>query len=153
MRKRAPARVSYQDDFLILYPIYMTTGSFYISLFEGKHFMWIKYVWFIIANIKHALPVPVQWQTNFTPQQVVVSRLDDTVARFCTGVKFLPCYNNQGELTLEWLLPAWWYHVDKCRALRGNRSELAPGQKFPQGHVNMHPLRVYTMENCGRFVK
>ena len=35
MRKLAPARISYQDDFLILYPIYMITGSFYISLFEG----------------------------------------------------------------------------------------------------------------------
>ena len=35
MRKLPPARVSYQDDFLILYPVYMITGSFYISLFEG----------------------------------------------------------------------------------------------------------------------
>ena len=35
MRKLAPARVSYRDDFLILYPVYMMTGSFYISLFEG----------------------------------------------------------------------------------------------------------------------
>ena len=35
MRKFAPARVSYWDDFLILYPVYMMTGSFHISLFEG----------------------------------------------------------------------------------------------------------------------
>ena len=56
---------------------------------------------FKIANIKHVLPVLVHWQTDFTPQRVVVSRLDDTVARFCTGVKFLPCCNNQGELTLK----------------------------------------------------
>ena len=35
MRKLALARISYQDDFLILYPIYMITGSFYITLFEG----------------------------------------------------------------------------------------------------------------------
>ena len=31
---------------------------------------------------------------------VVHSRLHDTIARCLTGVKFLPRYNNQGELTL-----------------------------------------------------
>ena len=35
MRKLAPARVSHQDDFLISYRVYMMTGSFHISLFEG----------------------------------------------------------------------------------------------------------------------
>ena len=35
MRKLAPARVSYRHDFLISYRIYMMTGSFHISLFEG----------------------------------------------------------------------------------------------------------------------
>ena len=35
MGKFAPARVSYRDDFLILYPVYKMTGSFHISLFEG----------------------------------------------------------------------------------------------------------------------
>ena len=33
-RKLAPARVSYQDDFLISYRVYMMTGPFRISLFE-----------------------------------------------------------------------------------------------------------------------
>ena len=37
-------------------------------------------------------------QTDFTPKRVVVSRLHDTVARFHTGMKFLPRYNNRGEL-------------------------------------------------------
>ena len=35
MRKLAPVQVSYRDGFLILYCIYMMTGSFHISLFEG----------------------------------------------------------------------------------------------------------------------
>ena len=35
MRKLAPARVSYRHDFLISYHVYMMTGSFHISLFEG----------------------------------------------------------------------------------------------------------------------
>ena len=34
MRKLAPARVSYRDDFLISYRVYMMTGSFHISLFD-----------------------------------------------------------------------------------------------------------------------
>ena len=35
MRKLAPARVSYRDDFLISYRVYIMTESFHISLFEG----------------------------------------------------------------------------------------------------------------------
>ena len=35
MRKLAPARVSYQDDFVILYHVYMLTGPFPIFLVEG----------------------------------------------------------------------------------------------------------------------
>ena len=35
MRKPAPARVSYRDDFLISYRVYTMTGSFHVSLFEG----------------------------------------------------------------------------------------------------------------------
>ena len=30
----------------------------------------------------------------------------------------------------------WWYHVNKCRAMRGNRSELTPARKSPRCHVN-----------------
>ena len=35
----------------------------------------------------------------------------------------------------------WWYHVNKCRAMTGNRSELTPGRvhsvrKSPRCHVN-----------------
>ena len=50
MRKLTPARISYQDDFLILYPIYMITGSFYISLFEGT--LHVNKIC-VIQNCKH----------------------------------------------------------------------------------------------------
>ena len=30
----------------------------------------------------------------------------------------------------------WRYHVNKCRPMRGNQSELAPGRKSPRCHVN-----------------
>ena len=43
---------------------------------------------------------------------------------------------------LGWLAPAWhfwWYHVNKYRALRWNRSELAPARKSSRCHVNTPP--------------
>ena len=77
----------------------------------------------------HALPVPVHQQTDFTPKLVVISRLHDTVTGLHTGLKSSPQYNNitgvnsrQGDSCQHDIL--WWYHVNKCRALRGNRSEL-----------------------------
>ena len=30
----------------------------------------------------------------------------------------------------------WWYHVNKCRAMRGNQSELALARKFPRCQIN-----------------
>ena len=142
MRKLAPARVSYRHDFLISYRLYMMTGLFHISLFEGTLHVDKMHVWFKIANITHALPVPVYRQTDFTPKRVVVSCLHDTVARFRTGVKFSPRCDNRSEPRPRPLAPAWlfdflwWDHVNKCRAMRGNRSELAASRKSPRCHVN-----------------
>ena len=56
MRKLAPARVSYRDDFFISYRVYIMTESFHISLFEGTLHVEIR---FKITNITHALPVSV----------------------------------------------------------------------------------------------
>ena len=58
-RKLAPARDSHWDDFLISYRVYMMTGSFHILLFNGTFHVDKIHVWFKIANITHALPVPV----------------------------------------------------------------------------------------------
>ena len=129
MRKLAPARVSYRDDFFISYRVYMTTGSFHILLFEGTLHVDKIHVRFKIANIAHALPVPVYRQTDFTPKRVVVSRLHDTVARFRTGVKFSPPNSRRHDIL-------WWYHVNKCRATRGNRSEQTTSRRSPRCHVN-----------------
>ena len=88
MRKLAPARVSHWDDFLISYRVYMMSGSSHILSYNGTFHVDKIQVCFKIANITHALPVPVYRQTDFAPKWVVVSRLDDTVARFRIGVKF-----------------------------------------------------------------
>ena len=92
------------------------TGSFRILLFEGTLHVDKIHVRFKMANITHALPVPVYRQTDFTPKRVVVSRLHDTVARFRTGVKFSPRYNNRGDSRRHDIL--WWYHVNKCRGTK-----------------------------------
>ena len=134
MRKLAPARVSYRDDFLTWCRRYMMTGSSHISLFEGPLHVDEIHVWFKLVNITHALPVPVYRQTDVTSKRVVVSRLHDTAARFRSGVKFSPRYKNRGDSRRHAIL--WWYHVNKYRAMRGNRSELALGRKSPRCHVN-----------------
>ena len=117
MRKLTPARVSYRDDFLILYQVYIMTESFHISLFEGTLHVDKIQVWFKIAHITRALPIPVYRQTDFTPKRVVVLRLHDTVARFLTGVKFSPRYNNPVELTPGWLTLAWHFVVVSCKQI------------------------------------
>ena len=101
--KNKTGRVSYWDDFLISYRVYMMTGSFHILLFEGTLHIDKIHMWFKIANITQALLVPVYWQTDFTlffKKCVVILCLHDTVVRFRTGVNFSPWYNNRGELTL-----------------------------------------------------
>ena len=73
-------------------------------------------------------PIPLQngclFRINFTWY----------IARFCTGVNFLPRYNNRGDSQRHVIL--WWYHVNKCRAMRGNQSDLARMRKLPRCHVN-----------------
>ena len=91
MRKLVPARVSHQDDFFVSYHVYVMTGwSFHISIFQGTLHVDQIHMRFKIANIVHALPVPVYQQTDFTPKCVVSLCLHDTIARFRTRVKFSP---------------------------------------------------------------
>ena len=129
MRKLATERVSYWDIFFISYRVYIMTGSFHISLLAGTlHFDKI-HVRFKIANIIHAPPVPVYQQTNFTPKRLVVSHFHDTILSTTTGVN-----SCRGDSRRHDIL--WCYHVNKCRAMRGNPSELTLERKSPRCHVN-----------------
>ena len=92
-------------------------GYFTSRLFEGTLHVDKMHVWFKIANITHALPVPVYRQTDFTPKRVVVSCLHDTVARFRTGVKFSPRCENRSKLTPGRLAPAWLFVVVSCKQM------------------------------------
>ena len=152
MRKLTPARVSYRDDFLILYRVYIMTESFHISLFEGTLHVDKIQVWFKIANITRALPIPVYWQTNFTPKRVVISCLHDTAVRFCTRVKFLPQYKNRGERPLEWLPLAWHFVLVSCKQIysyerepewtrifhKGSNKSAKPEQQMISTSTNSH---------------
>ena len=108
------------------------TGSFHISLFEGTRHVDKIHVWFKIANITHVLPVPDYQQTDFTPKCVVVSRLHDTVNEpewISHPGKTTRVNSRRGDSRRHDIL--CWYHVNKCRAIRGNRSELTPAWKLP----------------------
>ena len=103
MRKLAPARVLYRDDFVISYDVdWVIPYHVYIKT-KSKSQTWRPSS---LTKITHALPVPVYLLTDFTPKRVVVSRLHDTAAKSGTGVKFSPRCENRGELTPERLVPA-----------------------------------------------
>ena len=131
--------------FLISYRVYMMTGSFHITLFEGTLHVDKIHEWFKIANITHALPIPVYRQTDFTPKRVVHSRLHDTVARnscpgTTTGVN--PC---RGDSCRHDIL--WWYHINKYRVMRGNRRWTRTRAKVALTSCK-HPLRLSFLILC-----
>ena len=61
MRKLVPARVSYRDDFLISYRVYLMTESFHIALFESTLYVDKIHVWFEIANITRQNKSPLHF--------------------------------------------------------------------------------------------
>ena len=90
----------------------------FISLYLKVHFM----LRFKITNITHALPVPVYQQTDFTPKCVLhMMPLRDFVPEWnsrpgaTTGVS-----SRRGDS--RWHDIFWWYHVNKFRIMRWNRS-------------------------------
>ena len=77
MGKLAPARVSYRDDFVISYHVYMMTGFFHhptSNVLKLTKPSWIDKD-YVCATRSFYL------QTDFTPKRVVVSRLHDTFAK------------------------------------------------------------------------
>ena len=113
------------------------TGSFHFSLFEGTLHIDKIHVWFKIANITHALPVPVCRlisHRHVRSFRVYMIPLRDFVPEWnsqpgtTTGVN-----SRRGDSRRHDIL--WWYHENKCRAMRGNRSEFASARMSPRCHV------------------
>ena len=136
MRKLAPARVSHWDDFLISSRVYMMTGSFHILLFNGTFHVDKIRVWFKIANITHAPPVPcASFRVFMIPLRDFVPEWNSRPGAR-TGVN-----SRRGDSRRHNIL--WWYHENKYRAMGGNRSELAPGRKSPRCRVNTPSVTVW----------
>ena len=135
MRKLASAQVSYRDDFS--YRVYMITVSFHILLFDGTLHVDKMHVWFKIANVTHALPVPdrpISHRNAWSFRVYIIPFRDflqvwNSRPGTTTGVN-----SPRGDSRRQDILG--WYHVNKCRAMRGNRSELAPARTSPWCHVN-----------------
>ena len=150
MRKLTPVRVSYWDDFLISYYVYMMTGSFHITLFEGTLHDDKIHVWFKIANITHALPVPVYRQTDFTLNRwsilVYTIPLQDFILEWnsCPGTT-TGVNSRRGDLCRHDIL--WWYHVNKYRVMRGNRRWTRTWAKVALTSCK-HPLRLSFLILC-----
>ena len=140
MEKLTPAQVSYLDDCVILYCIYMMMGHFISRLFQVMYFMLIKYM----CNSKsQTLRKSYPFQSTSRP----ISHWNRW--SFCVYMiplwNFVPECNSRSSTTTgvnsrrsdshrHDIL--WWYQVNKYRATRGNRSELPLVLKSPQYHVN-----------------
>ena len=137
MRKLAPARVSCRDDFFMSYRVYIMTGSFHISLSEGTLHVDKVHVRFKIANIT-GRPISHRNGWSFC---VYMIPLRDFAPEWNSRPGTRSGVNSRrGDSRGHDIL--WWYHVNKYRAMRGNRSELTPGRKSPRCHVNT-PLHIY----------
>ena len=131
-------KFSYRHDLLVWYRVHMIMGHFMSGLFEGILHVDKIHVRFKVANITHALPVPGgrpnshrsgwSFRVHMMPLRDFVpewnSRPDTT-----TGVNSRRDDSRRHDIL-------WWYHVNKCRAMTGNRSELAPARKSPRCRVN-----------------
>ena len=130
MRKLAPARVSYQYDFFILYRDYILftwwLGHF-IPRYLKVHFMLMKQTWDSTLRMRYPLQStgrPISHRNVWSFLVYMISLRD-----FVPEWNSRPSTNNLGELT-----PG--YHVNKCRAMRRNRSGLVPAPKSLRCHVN-----------------
>ena len=94
---------------------------------------------FKIANITHTLPVPVHWQTDFTQNgwsfRVYMIPLRDFVPEWNSRCGATTGLNSRrGDSRRHDIL--WWFHENKCWAMRGYRTELAAARKSPRCRVN-----------------
>ena len=112
----------------------------FISCYLKVHFMSIKYM----CDLKlQTLRMRYLFQSTRRPIshwnvwlfRVFMIPLQDFIPEwnFCPGT-ITGVSSCQGDSHRHDIL--WWYHVNKYRAMRGNRSELALGQKSPQCLVN-----------------
>ena len=135
--KPAPARVSYRDDWFRI-----TTWWWVISYlgYLKLHFMLIKYT---CDSKSQRLRMRYPFQSTSRP---LSHRNGWSFRVYMIPLRnFVPEWNSRSGTTTgvnsrrgdsRWHDILWWYYVNKYRATRGNRIELAPARKSPRCHVN-----------------
>ena len=119
--------------------LHIMTGSFHISLFEDTLHDDKIHVWFKIATLRMRYSFQstgrlISHRNGWTFRVYVIA-LRDFVPEWNsrpgtrTGVN-----SRRGDSRRHDIL--WWFHVNKYRAMRGDRSELAPWRKSPRCRVN-----------------
>ena len=112
----------------------------FISCYLKVHFMLIKYT---CGSKSQTLCMRYPFQSTGRPIshlnvwafRVYMIPLRDFVPEWNSGPGARTGVNSRrGDSCRDNIF--WWYHVNKYRAKRGNRSELALGRKWPRCHVN-----------------
>ena len=130
----------YKFHFLLRITFTLWLGNF-ISGYLKVHFMLIKCM--KIQNRKHfpctaCSSLPAVW---------FHTEMCGRFTLFCMKLlqDFAPEWNSRPGTTTgvnsdrgdsRWRDILWWYHVNKCKAMRGNRSKLALSRRLPQCQVN-----------------
>ena len=113
MRKLAPVRVSYRDDFLISHRVYIMTGSFHISLFEGTLQDDSKSQHYACAT--RSSPVPGNRFHTETVGRFAFTwyRCEISYRREILAPVQEPGWTHVGV----WLAPAWHFVVVSCKKI------------------------------------
>ena len=143
MGKLAPAWVSYRDDFVISYRFVRLHDDW---VFSSSHVQCVEADEAILDWQKLRMRYPFQSTCKpishrnewlFRIYMIPLRNLEpewNSRPGARTGVNSCQGDSRQGDSRRHDIL--WWYHVNKCRAMRGNWSELAPARKSPWCHVN-----------------
>ena len=128
----------------------------FISCYLTVHFMLIKYTF---GSKSQTLRMRYPFQSTGRP---ISHRNGWSFRVYMIPLRdFVPEWNSRpGARTgvnsrrgdSRWHNILWWYHVNNYRAMRGNRSELAPGRKSPRCHVNTLLLLASRSFRINRFI-
>ena len=107
----------------------------FISRYLKEHFMLIKY-----TRDSNSQTVRMRFPFQSNDRQISHRNVWSFRVYMIPLRDFAPEWNSSLGTTTgvnsRWHDILWRYHVNKCRTVRGNRSELSPARKSPRCHVN-----------------
>ena len=117
--------------------------SHFISRYLKVHFMLIKYTCDSKPQTSRmcypfqSTGRPISHQNGWTFRVYMIPLRDFVPERNSRPGTRTGVSSCQGDS--RWHDILWWYRVNKYRAMRGNQSELTPGQKSPRCHNSAKP--------------